>query len=89
MLRRVDCVFCGAAMADGWVAVQGTIPLQGWDSQLTWEDAEARAAARGWRGRFRRRTGTLMVGGLVRRRERGAHLCYDCGAVVIEPGGPW
>lgn len=81
----MDCGFCGAEVASGWVAVRGAFPLDAMDVALTWEPAEIRTMKRRWRDIGRRGTVTLLTGRLLRRRERRAALCRECGAVVIDP----
>jgi hypothetical protein len=81
----MDCLFCGATMVDGWVAVSGVYRLGTWDAGLTWEPAEIRTMKKRWRDLGKRGEVTLLTNGFFRRRERPAALCYECGAVVIAP----
>jgi hypothetical protein len=81
----MNCRFCGAEMANGWVAVRGLGPLSAWDVALEWEPAEIRTMKRRWRDLGKRGRVTLLAGRFIRRSERAAALCYECGAVVIEP----
>jgi Domain of unknown function (DUF6487) len=84
----MDCRFCGAEMANGWLALHGAFPLTAWDVGLTWEPAEIRTMKRRWRDIGKRGWVTLLTGRLLRRQERAAALCPQCGAVVIEPEIP-
>jgi hypothetical protein len=88
MLWAMDCWFCGAEMANGWVAVSGALPLGAWDAQLTGEPAEIRTMNRRWCDIGKRGAVILLAGRLLRRRERAAALCHECGAVVIDPTVP-
>jgi diphthamide synthase (EF-2-diphthine--ammonia ligase) len=81
----MDCLFCGAEMADGWVAVSGALPMGAWDAQLLWEPAEVRTMKRRWRDVGKRGAELVLAGRILRRNERAAALCHECGAVVIEP----
>ena len=84
----MDCRFCGAETADGWVALYGGFPMNAWHVDLIWEPAEIRTVKRRWRDIGRRGWVTLLGGRLFRRRERAAALCPRCGAVVIDPEIP-
>lgn len=84
----MDCSFCGAQMTEGWVAVRGMLPLSAWYVSLEWEPAEVRTMKKRWRDLGKRGTVAVLTGRLVRRSERGASLCYGCGAVVIDPMAP-
>jgi len=88
MLGAMDCWFCGAEMANGWVTLHGMFPLTAWDVGLTWEPAEIRTMKRRWRDIGKRGWVTLLTGRLFRREERAAALCPQCGAVVFDPQIP-
>jgi len=84
----MDCRFCGAEMADGWVTVSGPFSRGRSDGQLEWEPAEIRYMKRRWRDIGRRGTVSLFPARLFGRRERAAALCPECGAVEIDPTSP-
>jgi hypothetical protein len=84
----MDCRFCGAEMADGWVAVRSPFSMGKSDGQLQWEPAEIRYMKRRWRDIGRRGVVTLFPAQLFGRRERAAALCPECGAVEIDPSSP-
>ena len=84
----MDCRFCGAEMFNGWVALRGMVPLAAWDITLTWEPDEIRTMKRRWRDIGKRGWVILLTGRLIRRQERAAALCPECGAVVFDPEIP-
>jgi hypothetical protein len=75
-------------MAKGWVAVQGLLPFTAGDVSLIWEPAEIRTRKRRWRDIGKRGWVPVLDGRRLRRRERGAALCHQCGALVIDPVTP-
>jgi hypothetical protein len=83
--RGMNCRFCLAEMASGSVAVRSLVPLEIAAAALRWEPAELRTTKRRWRDVGKDRAVTLLASRFIRRRERAAALCLDCGAVVIEP----
>jgi hypothetical protein len=82
---HVACQFCGTEVVDGWVSLCSTVWGNVGDASLVWEPAEVRVTKRPWRDIGRWGLVTLLAGRLLRRSERAATLCPECGVVVIEP----